>query len=163
MDSHQTLTIKTRKKITILCIRSSLFDVANSKKGSWMITTFIEHTRCVEFCSGFYMSLCNTLLMAQKKSQWNAHRPPRKTKNNPSQRIPNVNEITIDLVWDQFKPSYTIIISTITQVIYYILGREAENISLAKKYMVFNIEHLKRLCSLNNSISWSKTGISECD
>ena len=100
-----------------------------------------------------------------KKSQWNAHRPPRKTKNNPSQRIPNVNEITIDLVWDQFKPSYTIIISTITQVIYYIWGREAE-ISLAQiRDMVFNVEYLNQLCSQNmnyNSISWSKKTINKC-
>ena len=52
-------------------------------------------------------------------------------------------------MWDQFKPSYTIIISTITQVIYYILGREAEISLVQIKDIVFKIEHLKRVASLN--------------
>ena len=52
-------------------------------------------------------------------------------------------------MWDQFKPSYTIIISTITQVIYYIWGRELE-ISLAQiKDKVFNMKYLNRLFSRN--------------
>ena len=132
-----------------MCIPSSLYDVANSKRNlEWyelLLSTHGVSSSVLDFI-WVYAIHCWWL----KKSQWNAHRPPRKTKNNPSQRIPNVNEITIDLVWDQFKPSYTIIISTITQVIYYIWGREAENISLAQiECKVFNIDYLNRVSSLN--------------
>ena len=94
------LTIKTRKKITILCIRSSLFDVANSKKLSWLITTFMEHTR---LCRVLFWILYE--FMQYIVDGWKNH-SEMPIDHPGKQRIIRVKEFLtstkLQLTWDQF-------------------------------------------------------------